>query len=129
VARRSGKTGGGSRRRPEQVGEVIRQVIAEALTREVRDPRIGLVTLTRVETSPDLSHARIFVAFHRDSSETDLEPALVGLRSAAGFLRGKVARALSTRITPELHFDLDRGAEHAARINALLEGLKQEPES
>ena len=119
---------GASRRRPEQVGELVRQVIAEALTREVRDPRIGLVTLTRVETSPDLSHARVFVAVPGDTAEAEQERVLAGLRSAAGFLRGKVARALSTRITPELHFELDRGAEHAARINTLLAELRPEPE-
>ena len=107
----------------------MRQVIAEALTREVRDPRIGLVTLTRVETSPDLSHARVFVAVPADRAEADAERVLSGLQSAAGFLRTKVARALPTRITPELHFELDRGAEHAARINTLLAELREESES
>jgi ribosome-binding factor A len=129
VGRRAGRPGGASRRRPEQVGELVRQVIAEALAREVRDPRVGLVTLTRVETSPDLSHARVFVALPGDLPEADQERVLAGLSSAAGFLRSKVARALSTRITPELHFEQDRGAEHAARINSLLAELRQEPES
>lgn len=128
MARRAGRAGGAGRRRPGQVGELVRQVVAEALTREVRDPRIGLVTLTRVEISPDLSHARIYVAFPGDSSAADLERALTGLRSAAGFFRGKVARALSTRVTPELHFEIDRGVEHAARINALLAQLRQDRE-
>ena len=118
----------GPRRRPEQVGEVVRQVVAEALAREVRDPRIGLVTVTRVEVSGDLGHARIFVALAGEA-EPEVERALAGLRSAAGFLRGRVARALSTRTTPELHFELDRGAEHAARINAMLAELRREPES
>ena len=127
MSRRADRPGGASRRRPEPVGELVRQVIAEALAREVRDPRIGLVTLTRVETSPDLSHARVFVAVSGDRAEA--ERALSGLQSAAGFLRNKVARALSTRITPELHFELDRGAEHAARINTLLAELKEESES
>lgn len=129
MPRRAGRPGGASRRRPEQVGELVRQVIAEALTREVRDPRIGLVTLTRVEASPDLSHARVFVAVPGDLAEAEAERVLSGLRSAAGFLRNKVARALSTRITPELHFELDRGAEHAARINTLLAELREESES
>ena len=129
MPRRAGRAGGGPRRRPEQVGELVRQVIAEALTREVRDPRIGLVTITRVESSPDLSHARVFVAVPGDLPEGEGERVLTGLRSAAGFLRGKVARALSTRITPELHFELDRAAEHAARINTLLAELHREPEA
>jgi ribosome-binding factor A len=110
------------------VAELVRQVVAEALTREVRDPRIGLVTLTRVLVSGDLSHARIFVALHGEEAEGAEQRALEGLRSAAGFLRSKVAKSLATRITPELHFELDRGAEHAARINAMLTELRREAE-
>ena len=103
-------------------------MVAEALAREVRDPRIGLVTVTRVEVSGDLGHARIFVALAGEA-EPEVERVLAGLRSAAGFLRGRVARALATRTTPELHFELDRGAEHAARINAMLAELRREPDS
>ena len=129
MARRAGRPGGAPRRRPEQVGEIVRQVIAEALTRDVRDPRIGLVTLTRVETTPDLSHARVYVALPAGRDDAEQERALAGLRSAAGFLRARVARALTTRITPELHFEVDRGAAHAARINTLLAELRpKEPE-
>ena len=117
---------GGSRRRPEQVAEVVRQVLAEALAREVGDPRVGLVTLTRVAVSGDLSHATVFVMGPGDEAER--ERALSGLRSAAGFLRTKVAKALSTRTIPELRFELDRGLEHAARINAMLAELKREGE-
>ena len=115
---------GSSRRRPEQVAELIRQVLAEALTRDVRDPRIGLVTLSRIAVSGDLSHATVFLMVPGDEAER--ERALEGLRSAAGFLRTRVAKALSTRITPELHFELDRGMEHAARVNAMLAELKRE---
>ena len=112
------------RRRPEQVAELIRQVLAEALTREVRDPRVGAVTLTRIEVSGDLSHARVLVMGPGDEAER--LRALEGLQSAAGFLRTRIARALATRTTPELHFELDRGLEHAARINAMLADLKRE---
>lgn len=115
---------GGSRRRPEQVAEIVRQVLAEAVTREVRDPRVGLVTLTRVSVSGDLSHATVFVM--APGEEDEKLRALEGLKSAAGFLRGKVARELATRTIPELHFELDRGLEHAARINAMLAELKRE---
>ena len=115
---------GASRRRPEQVAEIVRQVLAEAITREVRDPRVGLVTLTRVEVSGDLSHAGVFIVAPGDDAER--ARALEGLRSAAGFLRTRVAKALSTRTIPELHFELDRGMEHAARIHAMLAELKRE---
>lgn len=113
-----------SRRRPEQVAETLRQVVADAMTRELRDPRIGFVTLTGVLVSPDLSHARIMVSVAGDQAEKDR--ALEGLQSAAGFLRSRAARALTTRTVPELHFELDRGLEHAARINELLDEIRRE---
>lgn len=114
-------------RRPEQVAETIRQAVTDALMRgEVRDPRVGLITLTAVHVTNDLSHARVLVAPAGD--EPAKERALEGLCSAAGFLRSKVARALSTRTVPELHFALDRGVEHAARIDALLEELRRGPQ-
>jgi ribosome-binding factor A len=113
-----------SRRRPEQVAETLRQVVADAMTRELRDPRIGFVTLTGVLVSPDLSHARILVSVAGDQAEKDR--ALEGLQSAAGFLRSRAARALTTRIVPELHFELDHGLEHAARINELLDEIRRE---
>lgn len=117
---------GASKRRPEQVAEIVRQVLAETITREVGDPRVGLVTLTRVAVSGDLSHAQVYVM--ASGEEEDRQRALEGLRSAAGFLRSRIAKALATRTIPELHFELDRGLEHAARINAMLADLKREAE-
>ena len=115
----------GSSRRPEQVGETIRQVVADALTRgELRDPRIGLVTVTRVDVSGDRSHARVFVSPQGDEAER--ERAMEGLRSAAGFLRSLVAKVLTTRSVPELHIEQDRGLEHAQRIEQLLAEIKRE---
>ena len=114
----------GSSRRPEQVAENLRQVVADALTRDIRDPRVGFVTLTGVTVTQDLSHAKIRVSVPGD--EDAKQKALEGLRSAAGFLRTRVAKALTTRTVPELHFELDRGLEHAARINEVLASLKQE---
>jgi len=114
----------GSSRRPEQVGETLRQVITDALAREVRDPRVGFVTVTGVLVSNDLSHARVMVSVPGEDAEKDR--ALEGLQSAAGFLRSRAARALTTRSVPELHFELDRGLEHAARINELLNTIRRE---
>ncbi len=114
----------GSSRRPEQVAETIRQVVADALARDVRDPRVGFVTVTAVLVTNELSHARVMVSVPGDDEAK--ERALEGLESAAGFLRSRVARTLTTRTVPELHFELDRGLEHASRINELLEGLRRE---
>jgi ribosome-binding factor A len=117
----------GSSRRPEQVAETLRQVLSEALLRgEVRDPRVaGLITITSVLVTNDLSHARVAVSVAGDDSER--ERALEGLASASGFLRSRAAKVLSTRTVPELHFELDRGLAHAARINELLAGLQRDP--
>jgi ribosome-binding factor A len=114
----------GSSRRPEQIAETLRQVIADALAREVRDPRVGFVTLTGVLVTNDLSHARIMVTV--PGEEADKTRALEGLQSAAGFLRSRAARSLTTRSVPELHFELDRGLEHAARISELLNDIRRE---
>jgi ribosome-binding factor A len=114
----------GSSRRPEQMAETLRQVITDALAREVRDPRVGFVTVTGVLVTNDLSHARVMVSVPGEDS--DKARAIEGLQSAAGFLRSRAARALTTRSVPELHFELDRGLEHAARINELLNTIRQE---
>jgi ribosome-binding factor A len=114
----------GSSRRPEQMAETLRQVITDALAREVRDPRVGFVTVTGVLVSNDLSHARVMVSVPGEDS--DKTRAVEGLQSAAGFLRSRAARALTTRTVPELHFELDRGLEHAARINQLLNSIREE---
>jgi ribosome-binding factor A len=113
-----------SSRRPDQVAETLRQVIADALAREVRDPRVGFVTITAVHVTNELSHARVLVSVPGDQATRDR--AMEGLESAAGFLRSRAARALTTRTVPELHFELDRGLEHAARINELLEEIRRE---
>jgi ribosome-binding factor A len=114
----------GSSRRPEQMAETLRQVITDSLAREVRDPRVGFVTVTGVLVSGDLSHARVMVSVPGDDGEKSR--ALEGLQSAAGFLRSRAARTLTTRSVPELHFELDRGLEHAARINELLNTIRRE---
>jgi len=99
-------------------------VITDSLAREVRDPRVGFVTVTAVLVTNDLSHARVMISTPGEDAEK--ERALEGLQSAAGFLRSRAARALTTRTVPELHFELDRGLEHAARINELLNTIKRQ---
>jgi len=118
----------GQSRRPEQVAESIRATLAEALLRgAVRDPRIGMVTVSGVEVTRDLSHATIRVLPHGTTEERTA--AIEGLQSAAGFLRRLVAKTLTTRTVPELHFVLDRGLEHAQRIDQILAELKHDRES
>ena len=114
----------GSSRRPEQVGETLRQVISDALLGEVRDPRVGPGDGDR-----RAGHQRPVACAgpgERPGEEADKLRALEGLQSAAGFLRSRAARTLTTRSVPELHFELDRGLEHAARISELLNTIRRE---
>jgi ribosome-binding factor A len=110
--------------RPERLGELIRQTVAAFLTGNVRDPRIGFVTVTGVEVSADLGHARVRVSVM--GTEDERARSLEGLASAARFLRAQLARELPLRTSPELRFELDRGLEHASRIDEVLRRLKED---
>lgn len=109
--------------RPERVAELIREEVAAFLTSTARDPRIGFVTVTAVDVSGDLSHARVRVSVM--AVEEEKARSLDGLQSAARHLRSRLARSLPLRVAPELHFELDRGIEHAQRINEVLGELKR----
>lgn len=110
--------------RPERLGELIREAVAVFLTGHVRDPRIGFVTVTGVEVSPDLEHARIRVSVM--GSEEERARTLEGLASAARFMRAQISRELNLRTSPELRFEIDRGLEHARRIEQVLKRLKED---
>jgi len=109
--------------RPERVSEMVRQSVGAFLTSNVRDPRIGFVTVIGVEVSPDLSHANVRVSVM--GSEEEKAKSLEGLASAARYLRAQLASELHLRTSPELHFHLDRGIEHAQHIDRVLKELKE----
>lgn len=109
--------------RPERVSELIRQAVGAFLTGDVRDPRIGFVTVIGVDVSPDLSHANVRVSVM--GTEEEKARSLEGLTSAARYLRAQLSSELSLRTSPELHFHLDRGIEHAQRIDRVLKELKE----
>lgn len=113
-------------RRRERLADQIRGEVASMISRELKDPRIGFATVTRVELSSDLAHARIMVSV-LGSAETQ-QATLSGLASAAGYLRHELSRRLRTRRTPELLFVLDRGPEEGQKIEALIQKLKGELE-
>src|SRR6266540_2470816 len=111
--------------RPERVGELIRQTVGAFLTGDVRDPRIGFVTVTGVEVSPDLSHANVRVSVM--GTDEEKAKSLEGLASAARYLRAQLSKELRLRTSPELHFHLDRGIEHAQRIDSVLRARCRDP--
>jgi len=117
--------------RPERVAQRIQEIVARLLREEVRDPRIGFVTLTGVELSKDRHVAKVFVAAH--GSEDERARALGGLNSAAPFLRRSVGHELSLRFTPEIVFEEDAGFEHGFRVETILRDLhppdEEEPET
>jgi ribosome-binding factor A len=105
--------------RMRRVDEAMRQVLGDALAQELKDPRVGFVTVTDVKTSPDLRHARVYVSVLGDQPAR--EATLEGLRSAHGFLQGRVAGELRLKHTPELRFELDETAVRAARLEAIID--------
>ena len=105
--------------RMRRINEVMREVIGGAIASELQDPRIGFVTVTAVETSPDLRSARVFVSVLGD--EREREATLAGLRSSHGVLQATIAREMRIKRTPTLSFHYDETVERAARVSKLLD--------
>jgi ribosome-binding factor A len=106
----------GSRMR--RVDEAVRAVLSDAITQDLKDPRVGFVTVTAVKTSPDLRHARVYVSVLGDEHER--EESLEGLRSAHGFLQQRVGGELRLKHTPTLEFAYDDTVDRGMRISELL---------
>ena len=101
-----------------RVDEAVRQVLADAIAEELKDPRVGFVTVTDGSTSPDLTSARVYVSVLGDAP--DREASLAGLRHAHGYLQGRIAQELKLRRTPTLEFRYDDTTARAMQIEALL---------
>lgn len=104
--------------RMRRVNEAMREVLSDA-SQGLKDPRVGFVTVTEVDTSPDLRHAKVFVSVL--GSDEQREASLDGLRSAHGYLQRRVGSELRMKRTPTLDFVLDDTAARAARLQALLD--------
>jgi ribosome-binding factor A len=105
--------------RMRRVDAAVRQVVGDAVAQDLKDPRVGFVTVTDVKTSPDLRHARVFVSVLGTPDER--AASLQGLRSAQGYLQRQVARELRLKHTPELVFINDDTTEKAFRLEALMD--------
>jgi ribosome-binding factor A len=110
--------------RPERVGEEIRQEISALLAREIRDPGVGFVTLTRVKMSPDLQLARVYYTLIGDE-KAKVETARA-LERVTPFIRRQIASRVRLRRVPEVRFEFDRSVEHQDRIERILLDLEQE---
>ncbi len=105
--------------RMRRVDEAIRSVLGAAIASDLKDPRVGFVTVTAVKTSPDLRHARVYVSVLGD--EAARAASLDGLRSAHGFLQRRVAAELTLKHTPTLTFEYDDSVDRGMRITELLD--------
>ncbi len=113
-------------RRVLKAAEAIREVVGMSILTELRDPRVSDVTVTMVEVSADMRHARVHVSIMGDERKQQL--ALHGLRSSSGFLQHKISQRIDTRYTPRLTFMLDQGIKNAMRVTQILkEVLPPEP--
>jgi len=108
-----------SSRRAQKVAEAIREVVSMAILAELKDPRIRDVTVTYVEVSGDLRHAKVHVSVMGDESKQQLS--LRGLKSAAGFLQSRCASRIDTRYTPRIQFLLDQGVKKSIAISQILD--------
>ncbi|MCT8541090.1 30S ribosome-binding factor RbfA [Glaesserella parasuis] len=106
--------------RADRVAQELQKEIAIILQREVKDPRIGMVTVSDVEISRDLAYAKVFVTFLFDSDESAVERGLEGLNKASGYIRTLVGKAMRLRIVPELRFVYDQSLVEGMRISNLV---------
>ncbi len=112
--------------RPERVAELIKEEISRIVRERVSDPRIGFMSVTNVDVSPDLKNAKIFVSVLGDKQER--EKTFEGLRSATSFIRGQLGRVLELRCVPEISFVHDKSIERGSRVLAIMNKLTREAE-
>jgi ribosome-binding factor A len=113
-------------KRLERVNQLIKEEISMLLQRELKDPRLGFVTVTEVDVTTDLKHAKVYVSVL--GSEEQWASSFQALQSARGFVWNWLRRHLDLRATPEIAFRPDRSMEHAAHIQSLLAELRGKPD-
>ncbi len=111
-------------RRQRQVAELLHEEISQLIQRNTRDPRLGFVTVTGVDVSPDLRNAKVYVTVLGDKE--DQKSTLEGLASATGFFRYQLRQDLSLRYIPELKFQIDTSLEYGLHIEKLLDSIQEE---
>ena len=104
--------------RPQRLGDLIQREVSELIRMEVRDPRVGMITITSVDVSPDITHAKIFFTV---LEKEKLPATLEGLKRSAGFLRAQLAKRIKMYTTPELRFVYDESVERGDRLSRLID--------
>ena len=113
--------------RPERVAHMVQQLLGERIARGLRDPRVGLVTITGVKMSPDLREARVYWTVHGDAEQR--AHTAKGLVHARGWLRREIAEELKLRVVPDLHFTYDEAIDRGERIEQLIRQVHQEEDA
>jgi ribosome-binding factor A len=108
--------------RPQKLGDLIQRELSELLQREVRDPRVGMITITAVDVSPDFSHAKVLFT---TLSKEHVAEVSEGLRRAAGFLRSQLARRIKLYTTPQLRFEYDESVERGDHLSRLIDSTRE----
>ncbi len=106
--------------RTQRVGDYLQRELASLIQREIRDPRVGMVSITGVDVSRDLGHARVYVTVLGKNSSEDAEESVAALNKAAGFLRSQVSRDSSLRSVPQLRFYFDTSVGRGRDLDALI---------
>jgi ribosome-binding factor A len=104
--------------RPQRLGDLIQREVSDLIRLEVRDPRVGMITITSVDVSPDVKHAKIFFTV---LDKEKLQETLAGLNRSAGFLRSQLAKRLQMYTTPELRFVYDESVERGDHLSRLID--------
>ncbi|MGQ9444786.1 30S ribosome-binding factor RbfA [[Pasteurella] aerogenes] len=115
-------------KRSDRVAQELQKEVAIILQREVKDPRIGMVTVSDVEVSSDLAYAKVFVTFLFDHDEQAIENGMKGLEKASPYIRSLVAKAMRLRIVPELRFIYDQSLVEGMRMSNLVTHVVREDE-
>lgn len=107
--------------RQKRLGELLKHEISDMILREIKDPRIGFVSITDVEVSPDLRHAKVYISVL--GTESERKSSLAGLRSAVGFMRREIGSRLRLKYTPDLSIVYDNSIEHGSHILELIDSV------
>ncbi len=113
-----------SNNRVQKLAELLKEEISELILKEVKDPRIGFVSITKVDVSEDLRHAKVYVSVY--GSDKEKEETMQGLKDATGFIRKLVGNRLTTYHTPEILFRYDDSIEHGVYISKLINEVREE---
>ena len=108
--------------RPQKLGDQIQRELSDLIAHELRDPRVGMLTITSVDVSPDLSHAKVFFTLLQKDK---LDDTLAGLKRSAGFLRSQLAKRIKLYTTPEVRFVYDESVERGDHLSRLIDAANR----